>query len=134
MLLKCCNQYASKFGKLSHRTEKVGFHPNPKEMLKVLVAQLCLTLSDPMNCNLPGSSVLGILQTRVLVWAAIPFSRDLPNPGIKPESHALWVVSLPTEPSGKCNPKEEKCQRMFKLPHKCTHFIGQQGNSQNLSS
>ena len=89
MLLKCCNQYASKFGNLSHRTEKVSFHSNPKEMLKVLVAQSCPTLSDPMNCNLLGSSVLGILQTRVLVWAAIPFSRHLPNPGIRPESHAL---------------------------------------------
>ena len=38
------------------------------------VAQLCLTLSDPMDCSLPGSSVHGIFQTRVLEWVAIAFS------------------------------------------------------------
>ena len=32
------------------------------------------------------------------------------------------------------NPKEEQCQRMFKLPYSCTHFTCQQGNAQNLSS
>ena len=36
--------------------------------------QLCLTLSDPMDHSLPGSSVLGIFQARVLVWGAIAFS------------------------------------------------------------
>ena len=35
------------------------------------VAQLCLTLSDPMDCSLPGSSLHGILQARVLEWGAI---------------------------------------------------------------
>ena len=39
-----------------------------------LVAQLCPTLSDPMDCNLPGSSVHGIFQARVLEWGAIAFS------------------------------------------------------------
>ena len=38
------------------------------------VAQSCLTLSDPMDCSLPGSSVHGILQARVLEWVAIAFS------------------------------------------------------------
>ena len=38
------------------------------------VAQLCLTLSDPMDCSLPGSSVHGIFQARVLEWGAIAFS------------------------------------------------------------
>ena len=38
------------------------------------VAQLCLTLSDPMNCSLPGSSTHGIFQARVLEWGAIAFS------------------------------------------------------------
>ena len=38
------------------------------------VAQLCLTLSDPMDCSLPGSSVHGISQARVLEWGAIAFS------------------------------------------------------------
>ena len=35
------------------------------------VVQSCLTLSDPMDCSLPGSSVHGILQARVLEWVAI---------------------------------------------------------------
>ena len=35
------------------------------------VTQLCLTLSDPMDCSLPGSSVHGIFQARVLEWGAI---------------------------------------------------------------
>ena len=38
------------------------------------VTQSCLTLSDPMNCSLPGSSVHGIFQARVLEWGAIAFS------------------------------------------------------------
>ena len=40
------------------------------------VAQLCLTLSDPMDCSLPGSCVHGIFQARVLEWGAIAFSDD----------------------------------------------------------
>ena len=39
------------------------------------VTQSCLTLSDPMDCSLPGSSVHGILQARVLEWGAIAFSK-----------------------------------------------------------
>ena len=38
------------------------------------VAQLCLTLSDPMDFSLPGSSIHGIFQARVLEWDAIAFS------------------------------------------------------------
>ena len=39
------------------------------------VAQSCLTLCNPMDCSLPGSSVHGILQARTLEWVAISFSR-----------------------------------------------------------
>ena len=46
-----------------------------KVKVKVLVAQLCLTLCDPRECSLPGSSVHGILQARILEWVAMPFSR-----------------------------------------------------------
>ena len=49
------------------------------------VAQSCLTLSDPMNCSLPGSSVHGIFQARILEWGAIAFSRMRP-----------WLVSKQT--------------------------------------
>ena len=48
------------------------------------VAQSCLTLSDPMDCSLPGSSIHGIFQARVLEWGAIAFS----------ESKMLLVVQI----------------------------------------
>ena len=46
------------------------------------VTQLCLTLSDPMDSSLPGSSVHGIFQARVLEWGAIAFSNPSPYIGI----------------------------------------------------
>ena len=47
----------------------------PKVKVKVFVAQSCLTLCDPTDCSLPGSSVHGILQARILEWVVIPFSK-----------------------------------------------------------
>ena len=49
-----------------------------------------------MDCT-----VHGILQARILEWVAFPFSKDHPNPGIKPTSPALQADSLPAEPQGK---------------------------------
>ena len=46
------------------------------EKLKVLVAQSCPTLCNLMDCSQSGSSVHGLLQTRILEWVAIPFSRE----------------------------------------------------------
>ena len=46
-------------------------------------------------------TVHGILQARILEWVAFPFSRYLPNLGIKPESPALQADSLPAEAQGK---------------------------------
>ena len=46
----------------------------------MLVSQLCLTLCDPMDCSLPGFSVHGILQARILEWIAIPFFRGFSWP------------------------------------------------------
>ena len=53
----------------------------------MLVVQSCLTLCDPMDCSLPGSSVHGILHARILESVAIPFSRGFfptqeLNPGL----------------------------------------------------
>ena len=45
-----------------------------------LVAKLCLTLYNSMNCSLPGSSVHGIIQARILEWVAISFSRGSSQP------------------------------------------------------
>ena len=66
----------------------------------VLVAELCLTLCDSMDCSPPGSSVHGILQARILEWVAMPFSRGSPNQGTEPGSSALQVDSLLSEPPG----------------------------------
>ena len=43
-------------------------------------AQLCLTLCDPMDCNLPGSFVHGIFQARILEWVAVSSSRGSSQP------------------------------------------------------
>ena len=51
------------------------------------VAQSCPTLCDPIDFSLPGSSVHGILQTRVLEWGAIAFSKLMPR-------HAQKVVTF----------------------------------------
>ena len=48
--------------------------PSMYVCMRVLVAQSCLTLFNPINCSPPGSAVHGILQARILEWVAIPFS------------------------------------------------------------
>ena len=58
-------------------------------------------LVDPMGYSLPGSSVHGILQARILEWVAISSPEDLPDPRIEPGSPELQAVSLPTELPGK---------------------------------
>ena len=52
--------------------------PSPMHESESEVAQSCPTLSDPMDCSPPGSSVHGIFQARVLEWVAIAFSYDPP--------------------------------------------------------
>ena len=92
-------------------------------LLFCLAAQSCLTLCDPMNCCLPGSTVCGISQARILGWVAsrlfcpwdqkycsrLPFPSpgDLPDPGIEPMSPvspALAGGFLTTLPPGKMPP------------------------------
>ena len=55
----------------------------------VLFAQLCPTLYNPMDCSLPGSSVHGILPTRILEWVAILFSRVSSQPRDR-----IWVSHI----------------------------------------
>ena len=57
-----------------------------KEKSESEVAQSCPTLSDPMDCSLPGSSIHGILQARVLEWGAIAFS-------IEPFNFSFFSIS-----------------------------------------
>ena len=63
-----------------------SFVPSQKEQTqtflkgKVLLPQSCPTPYNPMDCNLPGFSVHGILQDRILEWVGIPFSRESSRP------------------------------------------------------
>ena len=83
--------------------EYVGYVPRGITLCAImrLVAQLCLTLCNPMDCSLPGSSVHGDSPGNNTGMGC--HSRDLPNPGIEPRSPALQVDSLPAEPPGKPN-------------------------------
>ena len=56
-----------------------------------------------MGCSLPGSSVHGISQARILEWVALSFSRDLPNLAVEPTSSALADEFFTTGPPGKPN-------------------------------
>ena len=58
-------------------------------LLSVLVAESCLTLCDSMDCRLPGSSVHGILQARILEWVAISFSRG--SSQLKDQTYVSYV-------------------------------------------
>ena len=61
----------------------------PVSEVKVLIAQSYPTLCDPVDCSPPGSSVHGILQARILEWAAIRFSR-----GSSPPGDQTWVSCI----------------------------------------
>ena len=68
---------------------------------EVFVTQLYLTLCNPMDCSLPGSSVHRISQARILEWVVILSPGNLPNPGIKPGSPALQADTSLCEPPRK---------------------------------
>ena len=61
--------------------------------------QSCLTLCDPMHCSLPGSSVHGILQARILEWVAISYSKGSSH---RDQTCVSCIAgdSLPSEPQG----------------------------------
>ena len=65
-----------------------------------------------MDCTPPGFSVHGILQARILEWVTMPFSKDLPNPGIE---SALQADSLPSEPPGSQYFVLEEVTKLLKL-------------------
>ena len=83
------------------------------------VTQSCPTLCDPMNCSLPGSSIHGIFQARVLEWGAIAQLQILEF--VKVTTGNLLELLL-EKVSFHSNPKEKQCQRMLKLPHNCIHL------------
>ena len=76
------------------------------------VAQSCLTLSNPMNCSLPGSSVHGIFQARVLEWVAVAIAF----------SKHLWQLRLnPKLPTWTCWAPANSLNFTASLP--LTHFV-----------
>ena len=85
----------------------------------MLGAQSYLTLGNPMDCSPSGSSIHGVLQARILEWVAIPFSRDLPDPGIELRSPVLQADSLVSEPPGKSSvimwPSNSTLRYMLKI-------------------
>ena len=65
------------------------------------VTQSCPTVSDPMDCSLPGSSIHGILQAKILEWVDFPSPGDLPNPGSNLDLLRCRWILLPVAPPGK---------------------------------
>ena len=66
-----------------------------------IICSVGLTLCDPKDCSLPGSSVRGTLLARTLDWLHFPPPGDLVNPETEPVLLALQADSLQFEPSGK---------------------------------
>ena len=57
-----------------------------------LVGQLCLTVCNTIDCSLPGSSVNGISQTRIMEWVAISSSRGSSQPRDLRLLHCRWIL------------------------------------------
>ena len=75
-------------------TETLRLQSQEKVTGCCLVAKSCLTLCDPVDCNLADSSVHGYYQVRILEWVAISFSRGSSCPGIELAFPALQMDSL----------------------------------------
>ena len=69
--------------------ECLSFYMEVSSLGMCLVAQLCPTLGDPMDCSLPGSSVPRLSQVRILEWVAVSFSRDSFGP--RDRSCISWI-------------------------------------------
>ena len=65
------------------------------------VTKLCKTLCDPMDCRLPGSSIHGILQARILEWVAMPFCRRSSCPRYQTLVSCITGGFFTTEPPRK---------------------------------
>ena len=68
-----------KYHERKQNTENIPEKQLFQGKVKVKIAQWCPTLCNPMDCILPGSSVQGLLQARILEWVAIPFCRVSPK-------------------------------------------------------
>ena len=106
------------------------------------IAQLYLTVCNPMDCSLPGSSVYEIFQARILKWqVATPIPGDLPNPGIKPAVLALpamasrfFTTVLPGKPSSKCTTTNSKRRKQNNLGKKKSQNNEPNGKSSSFAT
>ena len=76
-----------------------------KERKEREVAQSCLTLYDPIDCSLPGTSVHGIFQARVLEWVVISFSRGSSQPRDQTQARILEWAAFPFR--GSSQPRDQ---------------------------
>ena len=89
---------------------------------------LCLSVMfdscSPIDCSLPGSSVHGILQARILDWISFPSPGGLPDPGTESRSPALHSDSLLTELWGKPNlgSPYSSFSTLIKVPHSSYNY------------
>ena len=83
---------------------KETLYKNQVWKVKVSVAQLYPTLCNPMDCSLPGSSVHGILQARILDCIAITYSRGFSRP-----NDQTWSPALQTDGFFTTEPPEKPC-------------------------
>ena len=87
--------------------------------VKVLDAQSCPALCNPMDCSPPGSSVQGILQVRILEWVAIASSRGSSRPRDQTQVSCIagrfFTVWVTREAPLKCQGQEEKATEVRML-------------------
>ena len=101
-------------GKSSFHIYPSGYHTPAAAAAAAKSLQSCLTLRDPRDCSLPGSSVHGIFQARVLEWVAISFSNHTPDDSqfsisssdLFPEIQTRRVNSSPGLTHSPMKPKE----------------------------
>ena len=93
-VVACCRVWGTECGSAVHGTfwRRSPLSSLPVPFLWILnceVPQSCPTLCDAMDCSLPGSSVHGIFQVRILEWVTISFSRGSSQP-----RHQTWVSCI----------------------------------------
>ena len=106
--LACCNSWGRKESDTTEQLNwtELGYCETQMNVWKCLkwrseVAWSCPTLCNPLDCSLPGFSVHGILQARILEWVTISFSRGFSQPRDEPSSPALEADTLTSEQPGK---------------------------------
>ena len=106
------------------RSAKYSYNDNHYNMLSCF-SHSCLTLCDAMDCSLPGSSIHGILQVRILEWIAISSSRGSSRPrdwSFISYIYLHWQVgSLPLASPGK-NITIYECTKLTYFHVKCKQY------------